>query len=105
MNTTDPESFINSIDLAATDLEAKSKLEAGKAHASQAAQELKEAAVLKAREVKDSTVQRAVDVRRKVEDRMQDARSRCEFKTREEPAKCLLMAFGAGVLLGLILRR
>jgi ElaB/YqjD/DUF883 family membrane-anchored ribosome-binding protein len=105
MNTTDPENFVNTIDQAATDAAAKAKLEAGKAHATQAAHELKEAAVLKAREVKDSTVQRAVDVRRNVENRVQDARSRCELKTRDEPTKCLLMAFGAGFVLGLIFRR
>lgn len=105
MNTTDPEDFVNAIDQAVTDAEAKAKLEAGKAHATQAAQELKEAAMIKARGVKDSTVQRAVDVRRNVENRVQDARSRCETRTREEPTKCLLMAFGVGFILGLIVRR
>lgn len=105
MKTTDPESVVNSIEAAATDLEAKAKLEAGKAHASQAAHDLKDAAVLKAQQVKDSTVQKAVDVRRQVESRVQDARSRCEQRTQDEPTKCLLMAFGAGLLLGLFLRR
>jgi ElaB/YqjD/DUF883 family membrane-anchored ribosome-binding protein len=105
MNTTDPEDFVNAIDQAATDAEAKAKLDAGKAHATQAAQELKEAAMLKAREVKESTVQRAADVRRDVESRVRDARSRCELRTREEPTKCLLMAFGIGFLIGLIARR
>ena len=105
MNTTDPESFVNDIERAANDADAKVKLKAGKTHATQAAHELKEAAVLKAREMKDTTVQRAVDVRRNVENRVQDARNRCETKTREEPTKCLLMAFGAGFVLGLIFRR
>ncbi len=105
MNTTNPEDFVNDIEQSAADVEARAKLEAGKAHATQAAQELKEAAVLKAREMKDSTVQRAVDVRRNVENRVQDARSRCESRTRAEPTKCLLMAFGAGFVLGLIFRR
>lgn len=105
MNTTDPENFVNPIHESATDAEAKAKLEAGKAHAAQAAHEIKEAAMLKAREVKDTTVQRAVDVRRQVEGRVQDARSRCELRTREEPTKCLLIAFGAGFVAGLIFRR
>ncbi len=105
MKATNPEDFVNAIEQAATDAEAKAKLEAGKAHVTQAAQELKEAAVLKAQQMKDNTVQRAVDVRRNVENRVQDARSRCESKTREEPTKCLLMAFGAGFVLGLIFRR
>lgn len=105
MNTTEPEDFVNAIDQAAADLEAKAMLEAGKAHATQAAQEFKEAAILKARGVKDNTVQRAVDVRRKVENRVLDARGRAELRTREEPVKCLLMAFGAGFILGLIVRR
>ncbi len=105
MKTTDPESVVNSIEAAVTDMEAKAKLEAGKAHASLAAHELKDAAVLKAQQVKESTVQKAVDVRRQVENRVQDARMRCEQRTQEEPTKCLLMAFGAGLLLGLFLRR
>lgn len=105
MKPTDPDSVINSIEAAATDIEAKAKLEAGKAHATQAAHDIKDAAVLKAQQVKESTVQRAVEVRRQVENRVLDARSRCEQRTQEEPAKCLLMAFGAGLVLGLFLRR
>lgn len=105
MNTYDPELLDSPLGQAVVDLEAKAKLEAGKSHATQAAQELREAAILKAREVRASTMQKAGEARRKVEISIQDARSRCEAKTRENPVQSLLVAFGAGILVGLILRR
>jgi len=105
MNTFDPESLVTSVEQSVNEVEAKAKLEAGKSHASQAAHELKEAAVLKAREVRANTTQKAVEVRRKVENSVQDARARCEDKTRENPVRSLLTAFGVGILVGIIIRR
>ena len=104
-----PENLIPSLEEGitgfASSAQATAKFEAGKDHASQAASELKEAAILKAQAVKSSAVLKAEDVRRKVEDRVQDARSRCEQRTRNEPLKCLLYAFGIGFVTGYIFRR
>ncbi len=105
MNSFDPENLVSSVDRSVTEMEAKAKLEAGKSHATQAAQDLKDAAMLKAREVRASTSQKADDVRRKVENSVQDARSRCEEKTREKPMQSLMTAFGVGILVGMIIRR
>lgn len=77
---------------------AEAKLEDGKEHAAQAVRDLKDAASLKAREMKDVTVQRAHEVKRRVE-------SAVHRKTRDQPVGSLLCAFGAGFVLGLILRR
>lgn len=97
--------IVSDIDTGLSDLQAKAKFEAGKDHAAQAASELKEAAMLKAREVKDTAMHKVDDVRRRVESSVNDVRSRCEARTRSQPVNSLLLAFGAGFFLGLVLRR
>ena len=104
MNSFTPENFATELDQGAASVEAQAKLEAGKTHATQAAQELKDAAVCKARQVKDATLEFVGDARKRVEGSVSDARHACEDKTRENPVKCLLMAFGAGLLLGILVR-
>lgn len=105
MNTLSPESLASAVDSTISGLAAESKFEAGKDHAAQAVRDITDAAVLKAREVKGSTVQKALDVRHRVENSVQDARYAAERRTRENPMGSLLCAFGAGFVLGLILRR
>ncbi len=97
--------IVSDIDSGLTDLRANAKFEASKDHAGQAASELKEAALLKAREVKDTAMHKAEDLRRRVEGTVKDVRSRCEARTRSNPTNSLLLAFGAGLLLGFVVRR
>ena len=87
------------------DMEANAKFEAGKDHAAQAAREMKEAAMLKAREVKNTAMNTMADARRRVESSVNDVRARCERSTREAPLNTLLTVFGAGFLLGFLLRK
>lgn len=97
--------IVSDIDTGISGFQANAKFEAGKDHAAQAARELKEAAMLKAREVKVTAMHKVDDVRRRVEGTVQDVRSRCEARTRSNPTNSLLMAFGAGLLLGFVVRR
>lgn len=99
------ESFANDFEEAAVDVTAENKFETSKDHATRAAHEAKEAAMLKARAYKGAAINRAEDVRRKVETSFTDARSRAEAKTREDPMKSLAVAFGAGFIAGIIFRR
>lgn len=105
MNTLDPENISSVIDETLAGMASDAKLEASKDHASQAVREIKDAAVYKAREVKELAARKTTDVRRLVESSVKDARGACEQKTRENPLGSLLCAFGAGFVLGLILRR
>jgi ElaB/YqjD/DUF883 family membrane-anchored ribosome-binding protein len=105
MSTLNPESIASTVDQTIHSLAAEAKLEASKDHASQAVREIKDAALYKAREVRENAAQKATEVRRMVETSVKDARGMCEQKTREKPMSSLLCAFGAGFVLGLILRR
>lgn len=105
MNTIHADNFASTVENSITDLEASAKLAAGKEHASQAAHEIKDAGLLKARELRNATVQKVDDVRRMVKNSVQDVRSSFVDQAREKPAQYLMTAFGAGFLLGMMIRR
>ena len=105
MTALNPENLASTVDQTINHLAAESKLDASKDHAAQAVRDIKDAAVYKAREVKEGAVQKAEEVRRKVESSVKDARLTYERKAREKPLASLLYAFGAGFVLGLIIRR
>lgn len=101
MNPFATEELERGVEAGFLDMEAGAKFEAGKDHAAQAAREMKEAAYLKAREVKNTAMNTMSDARRRVD----DVRARCERSTRESPAATLLTVFGAGFLIGFLLRK
>ena len=86
-------------------------LEADKAQAIQAADELREAAARKAREIRSQATEQVEQLRDYAEDRYQDARVRVddlqqegERYVREHPAKAVLIALGLGFFIGRILK-
>ncbi len=112
-----------------TDHESSAEFEAGKAHAMQAADELREAAIKKADELrhaaenrvndlKEKATEKAEELRRAAHDRadefrdyaeetyahgrerLDDWRSDSEHYIRENPAKSVLIALGIGFLIG-----
>jgi ElaB/YqjD/DUF883 family membrane-anchored ribosome-binding protein len=92
--------------------EATAKFESGKAHAYQAAEELREAAEAKARELRSVAEAKAGEYRHKAEQAYDDAATRVrslredgEAYVRENPTRAVLTALGVGFVLGLIFRR
>lgn len=88
------------------------KFETGKAHAKQAAEELRSAAEEKARELRSAAEHKASEYRHKAEQVYDDARNRvssvredCEVYVRENPMRAVLTAAGVGFVMGLIFRR
>ena len=96
---------------------------AAKASAMKAAEELRSAAAAKAQEFRNVAEQRAQQIKHSAEEaghhfreyadkaweetrhRTQDFTGEAEKFAREKPLQALLMAFGAGVLVGVILKR
>ena len=97
-------------------------LAAGKSHALQAAEELRDAASLKAAELKDATRERADNIKNFATGKADEAREYAEHRyeeartmtqdyrdegeryVRENPAKSVLIALGLGFIIGRILR-
>ena len=71
------------------------QVDAGKDHAAEAARQLKEAAMVKANELKGVAAVKLGEVRKVMAER----------QTRINPSRSLGIAFGAGFILGLIVRR
>jgi ElaB/YqjD/DUF883 family membrane-anchored ribosome-binding protein len=102
---------------------ASSKLESGKQHARQAAEDLRAAAEAKAQHLRTSAETKAQKFRETAEAKAQEWRSRAEDAygdarvrvrslredgeqyVRENPTQAICIALGAGFLLGLIVRR
>ena len=96
----------------ATNEDVTSKLEAGKAHAKQAAQELRGAAEEKAAELRNVAEAKASEYREKAEQAYEQARTRArslqeegEAYVRENPLRGVLTALGVGFVLGALFRR
>ena len=85
--------------------EANKQFAAGKEHATQAAEELKQAALLKAQEVRDVTTERANLYRDQVTGKYTDTRSRVEQLAKEDPIKTLAYAAGIGFVAGFLFRK
>ena len=92
--------------------ESTSKFEAGKAHAMQAAEELRAAAEEKASELRATAESKAQEYRAKAEETLGQARTRArsfqeegEAYVRENPLQGVLTALGVGFVLGLLFRR
>lgn len=88
------------------------KFESGKAHARQAAEDLKAAAEAKAAELRAQAEAKAQELRSRAENVYQQARSRArtfqeegEAYVRENPTRGVLAALGVGFVLGLLFRR
>lgn len=106
-----------------TNQESESKFEAGKAHAKQAAEELRSAAgekaaqlrsaaETKAAELRANAEQKATEYRAKAGETFEEARKRArtlqeegEEYVRQNPLRGVLAAMGAGFILGLLFRR
>jgi ElaB/YqjD/DUF883 family membrane-anchored ribosome-binding protein len=91
---------------------ASSKFESGKAHAVQAAEDLRAAAEAKAKELRAAAETKAHEFRGRAEEfygqyrnRAQTFHGEAENYVRENPTKAVLSALGIGFLLGLIFRR
>src|SRR5215210_2403488 len=96
----------------ATGADPTEKLESGKTHAMQAAEDLRAAAEAKAAQLRAAAEQKAQDLRNRAEQTYQDVRSRAEnYRTdteqwvRDNPTRAVMTALGAGFILGLIFRR
>ena len=92
--------------------EAASKLESGKSHAKQAAEDLRSAAEIKAQELRQAAEIKAQELRGRAETAYSDARTRAmsmreegEQYVRENPMKAVLTALGVGFLVGIIFRK
>ncbi len=103
--------------------EAEEKFASGKTHATQAAEEIREAAAAKAGELKNVATakaeefrkvasERANEYRAKAESAVADARVRAktfqdegEKYIRENPLRAVGTAFAAGLIFGLLIRR
>jgi ElaB/YqjD/DUF883 family membrane-anchored ribosome-binding protein len=92
--------------------EGASKFESGKAHAAQAAEDLRAAAEAKAQALRAAAEAKAQVLRGRAEQAYTDARSRArtfredgEHYIRENPTRAVLTALGVGFVLGLIFRR
>ena len=81
------------------------QVDAGKDHAAEAARQLKEAAMVKANELKGVAAVKLGEVRKRVGESALDAKAMAERQTRINPSRSLGIAFGAGFILGLIVRR
>lgn len=88
------------------------KFESGKAHAAQAASELKAAAEEKAHQLRIAAEQKAADLRSRAEQAYGEASARArtmreegEQYVRENPMRAVLTALGVGFVIGLIFRR
>lgn len=91
---------------------AKNSLRASGAHAVQAAEELKAAAEAKARELRSAVDEKTAVLKEKAELAYDDAKVRmktlqkdAEMYVRENPLQSVLLAVGAGFLLGILSRR
>lgn len=96
----------------ASSAEAADKLNDGKKHASQAAQDLRAAAEAKAAEFRATAEAKAAEFRGKAEQAYSDARDRAETLRgesehwiRENPTRAVLTAVGVGFILGLMFRK
>ena len=99
-------------DETATNQDTNSKLESGKTHARQAADDLRAAAEAKAQELCGIAEAKAQEYRGKAEQAYDQARTRVrtfredgEHYVRENPTRAVLTALGVGFVLGLIFRR
>jgi len=91
---------------------ASAKYESGKAHALHAAEDLRAAAEAKATELRAAAEAKAQQIRGRAEQLYGEYRTRAhtiheegEQYIRENPTKAVLIALGAGFVLGLALRR
>ena len=89
-----------------------SKLESGKTHVKQAADDLRAAAEAKATELRSAAEAKANELRGRAEQAYSDVRTRAltmredgEQYVRENPTRAVLTALGIGFVLGLIFRR
>jgi len=96
----------------ATTTDPNAKLESGKTHAAQAAEDLRAAAEAKAAQLRAAAEQKAQDLRNRAEATYEDVRTRAEnYRTdteqwvRENPTRAVMTAIGVGFILGLIFRR
>ena len=92
--------------------EAVEKFKRGKTHASEAAQEFKEAAAAKLSDLRDTLNQRAGEYRERANQVWVDTTGRARTLTedgedyiRENPLQAIGIALAAGFIIGLILRR
>lgn len=85
--------------------DANKQFAAGKEHATQAAEELKQAALLKAQEVRDLTTERANAYRDQVTHKYTDTRSKVELMAKQDPIKTLAYAAGIGFVAGFLFRK
>lgn len=92
--------------------DASAKLESGKTHAKQAAEDLRAAAEAKAAEFRATAGAKAQEFRGKAEQVYGDYRDRArtfredgEQYVRENPTRAVLTALGIGFVFGLIFRR
>lgn len=88
------------------------RLESGKTHAKQAAEDIRAAAEAKAAQLRATAEQKAQDLRHRAEETYADVRQRAEtYRTdteewvRENPTRAVMTALGVGFILGLIFRR
>ena len=95
-----------------TTQEAASKLESGKSHAKQAAQDLRAAAETKAQDLRAVAETKARELREKAEQAYEQARTKArslqkegEHYVRENPLRGVLTALGVGFVIGLLFRR
>ena len=91
---------------------ATEKLDSGKSHARQAAEDLKSAAEAKAAQLRAAAEAKAAELRQRAEQKYDEVRSRAdkmrhegEDYVRENPSRAVLIALGVGFVLGLIFRR
>ena len=96
----------------ATNPEPADKFESGKAHARQAAEDLKSAAEAKAAELRAAAEAKAQEFRTRAEQAYEQARARArtfqeegEAFVRENPMRGVMTALGVGFVLGLLFRR
>ncbi len=89
-----------------------SKLESGKQHVKQAAEDLKAAATAKAQELRGIAETKAGELRERAESAYGDAKFKArtlredgEHYVRENPLRAVLCAVGAGFFIGLLVRR
>ena len=96
----------------ATTVDPNAKLESGKTHAKQAAEDLRAAAEAKATELRTAAQDKVNELRGRAEHTYEEARTRArtmredgEQYVRDNPTRAVLTALGIGFFLGLIFRR